>query len=149
MALQKKIIEKSSDKSSGGSPFFLPAANAPQIQKQEADLPGPEPEAPRYGFNTPDSFGITNNKDQSITFDVRIDYLPSHTQLHVYAATHQGGDYVQGMPLSVIGQPGKGGDFTATLSPVPSHFYVVLKAISSKTGISVPNVTGTCVQSLD
>jgi hypothetical protein len=146
MSFQEKINNIAATVSSAGSTFFSPAANT--IQRQQ-DLPGQDPEPPRNFFTTPDSRGIMNNKGGSISLDIHIDYLPSHTRLHVYTAPQQGGDYRQGAPLSIIGEPGKGGDYSVTLSPVPQQFYIVFKAISEKTGISVPNVTGTCIINLD
>jgi hypothetical protein len=147
MAFQDKINKNTT----GGvvSPvntFFSAASNS--IQRQ-ADLPGPDPEPARNIFVTPDSRGITNNIDNKISLDIHIDYLPSHTRLHVYTASQPGGDYRSGAPLSIIGDPGKGGNYAVTLSPVPKQFYIVFKAISQKTGISVPNITGTCSINLD
>jgi hypothetical protein len=130
-----------------GRTFFSPALNS--LQRQQADLPGSDPEPPRNFFVTPDSRGISNNKDSAISLDIHIDFLPSHTKLHVYIASQQGGNYIPGAPLAVIGDAGKGGEYKITLSPVPSAFYIVYKAISEKTGISVPNVTGTSVINLD
>jgi hypothetical protein len=127
--------------------------NPISIQREEAspatDLPGDEPQLPRNEFVTPDSLGITNNKDSKISLDIHVDYLPSHTRLHVFIATQPGGDYRQGAPLKIIGVPGKGVDDNVTLSPVPSHFYIRFEARSETTGINVPGIRGTCVMSLD
>jgi hypothetical protein len=142
----KKNISDTGGLPSGKS-FFSPASK--MLQRQQPDLPGNDSEPPRNFFVTPDSRGISNNKDSKISLDIHIDYLPSHTRLHVYISPQQGGDYRQGAPLAIIGDPGKGGDFTITLQPVPRQFYIVFKAISEKTGISVPNVTGTCIINLD
>ncbi len=152
MPLQNKINALSADGVSSNKPFFSPANNnraTAIIQKQETDLPGNEPEPPRNTFTTPDSIGITNNKDNAITLAVHIDFLPSHTKLHVFIANEPGGSYRQGAPLEVIGDPGKGGDYEVTLSPALSHFYIRFEARSLKTNINVPNITGTCIQSLD
>ncbi len=146
MPFQEKINKITAGTSSPANTFFSAAANT--VQRQQ-DLPGQDPEPPRNFFTTPDSIGITNNKDNSVTLDIHIDYLPSHTRLHVFIANTPGGSYQQGAPLQIIGTPGKGGDFTVTLSPVPSHFYIRLEARSEKTNINVPNITGTCVQGFD
>ncbi len=146
MALADKINKTAGGSITSANTFFNPAATA--IQRQQ-DLPGQNPEPPRNIFVTPDSRGITNNADNKINLDIHIDYLPSHTRLHVYAASQPGGDYRQGMPLQVIGEPGKGGDYSITLTPVPKQFYIVFKAVSEKTVISVPNVTGICTINLD
>lgn len=146
MSYQEKINKTAAGVSAPSNTFFTAAANT--VQRQQ-DLPGQDPEPPRNFFVTPDSRGVMNNKGGSISLDIHIDYLPSHTRLHVYTASQQGGDYIQGKPLSIIGEPGKGGDYSVTLSPVPEKFYIVFKAISEKTGISVPNITGTCIINLD
>lgn len=147
MSFQDKINISDTGGLPSGKSFFSPASN--MLQRQQQDLPGNDPEPPRNFFVTPDSRGISNNKDSTISLDIHIDFLPSHTRLHVYIASHQGGNYIQGAPLVITGDPGKGGDYKVTLSPVPSKFYIVYKAISEKTGISVPNVTGTSVINLD
>jgi hypothetical protein len=131
--------------------FFKPAIST--VQREEAapatDLPGDVPEAPAGTFFTPDSRGISNNKDSKISLDVHIDYLPSHTYLHVFIATEAGGSHKPGAPIQIIGDPGKGGDYTVTLSPVPSRFFLRFEARSTRTNLNVPQIRGTYVINLD
>ncbi|MCR8557638.1 DUF4157 domain-containing protein [Mucilaginibacter sp. BJC16-A38] len=93
-------------------------------------------------FITPDSKSVGGVKDSKISLSVHIDFLTDHTRLHVFVTKSKGGDISALDPLQVIGEPGKGGDYQVTLSPVPPGSFIRFKAISDKTGNSVLNITG-------
>jgi len=101
-------------------------------------------------FFTPDSLGpIRGDGDPVLKLDIHIDYLPSHTLLNVFISTEKGGSYQSGMPIQIIGNPGHGGDYVVTLSPVPEVYYIRFEARSQETDINVPNIRGTCSLNLD
>jgi hypothetical protein len=112
------------------------------VQRAPQDLPGADPEPPVLKFTTPDSRGIMNSTDPSISLEVKIDYLPNNVHLHVFVAAQAGGAYKQGAPLQIIGEPGKGGKYTVTLSPVPSKFFIRFEARSDTTNLNVPGIKG-------
>ncbi|HZY35750.1 MAG TPA: hypothetical protein VFE53_03835 [Mucilaginibacter sp.] len=147
MFAEKENIKNTNTNQPGqGSSFFQPVV---QRAPQGKDLPGDVPETPAGQFVTPDSRGIGHNNDTKISLDIHIDFLPQHTRLHVFISNEAGGDYKQGMPLKIIGNPGKGGDFTVTLSPVPDHFYIRFEARSETTNINVPRIMGSYSLNLD
>jgi hypothetical protein len=145
----KENTPGSNTHSTGSAATFFP----PTVQRSphDKDLPGEVPDAPAGQFVTPDSRGIMHNKDRKISLDVHIDFLPSHTHLHVFIAKEAGGGYKQGAPLRIIGEPGKGGNYTVVLSPVPvnDHFFIRFEARSDTTRINVPGVKGEYTISLD
>lgn len=143
---KENITDLGTNPARRNSTFFPPAV---QRAPQDKDLPGEVPEAPGGKFVTPDSRGIVHNNDTKISLDIHIDYLPQHTRLHVFISNEKGGAYKQGSPLQIIGDSGKGGDYTVTLSPVPDHFFLRFEARSDSTGVNVPRITGSYTLSMD
>jgi hypothetical protein len=118
------------------APVVTPVAPPPTANPVTA------PGAVTGTFNTPDSKGL-GNTGSSISLVVHIDYLPSHTHLHIFTTAEKGGDYVAGGPMQKIGEPGKGGNYTVILTPVGPGSYITFEARSDTTNINLPNVVGT------